>query len=40
MIYDYDMQFPVGKVDKENKLDGNIYIIEHVIDIPDFKIYE
>jgi SNF2 family DNA or RNA helicase len=45
IVYDYEMQFPVGKVDKDLngnaiKLDNETYIIGDVIDIPDFKIYE
>ena len=45
IVYDYDKDFPVGKVDKdlegnEIKLDGSTYVITTLIDIPEFKIYE
>jgi hypothetical protein len=44
VVYDFDLQFPVGKVDKDLngnaiKLDNETYVIGDVIDIPDFKIY-
>jgi len=44
MIYDYDLQFPVGKVERDDKgqavkLDNETYVIGDVIDIPEFKIY-
>ena len=44
IIYDYDMKFPVGKIDKDInnnpiKLDNEIYVIGDVIDIPEFKLY-
>lgn len=44
VVYDYDMQFPVGKVDKDLngnpiKLDNETYIIGDVIEIPEFKLY-
>ena len=44
IVYDYDMLFPVGKVDKDLnnnaiKLDNETYIIGDVIDIPEFKLY-
>ena len=44
IIYDYDMKFPVGKIDKDLnnnpiKLDNEIYIIGDIIDIPEFKLY-
>lgn len=45
VIYDYDLNFPVGKVLKDENnnyvmLDSNTYIIGDVIDIPKFSIYE
>ena len=40
MIYDYDLQFPVGKIDKDLKLDGETYVIGDIIDVPEFKIYD
>jgi SNF2 family DNA or RNA helicase len=44
VVYDYDMLYPIGKVDKdlnnnEIKLDNETYIIGDVIDIPEFKLY-
>ena len=44
IVYDYDMLFPVGKIDKDlnnnsMKLDNETYIIGDVIDIPEFKLY-
>jgi SNF2 family DNA or RNA helicase len=44
MVYDYEMHFPVGRVEKNIngtsvKLDNETYIINDIIDIPDFKIY-
>jgi len=44
MIYDYDLQFPVGKVEldesgKPVKIDNDTFVIGDVIDIPEFKIY-
>ena len=45
MIYDFDLYFPIGKVDKDTngnsiKLDNETYVIGDVIDIPEFKIYD
>ena len=44
MIYDYDLQFPIGKVERDEKgeavkIDNETYVIGDVIDIPEFKIY-
>jgi len=44
MVYDYELYYPVGKIDKDVngnsiKLDNDNYIIGDVIDIPEFKIY-
>jgi SNF2 family DNA or RNA helicase len=44
VVYDYDMLYPIGKVDKDLnnnkiKLDNETYIIGDVIDIPEFKLY-
>jgi superfamily II DNA or RNA helicase len=44
MIYDNDLHFAVGKVEKDLngnsiKLDNDTYIINDIIDIPEFKIY-
>jgi hypothetical protein len=44
MVYDYDLFFPVGKIEKDNnnnyvKLDNETYVIGYSIDIPEFKIY-
>jgi SNF2 family DNA or RNA helicase len=45
MVYDYELEFPVGRVEKDSnnipvKLDNETYVIGEVIDIPDFKIYQ
>ena len=45
IVYDVDSDFPVGKIEINNdgnevKLDNDIYIIDTLIDIPEFKIYE
>jgi hypothetical protein len=44
VIYDYNSSYPVGKISKDmndnfEKLDNDIYIIDNVIDIPEFKIF-
>lgn len=44
VVYDYDLNFPVGKVDKDEngqykKLDNDTYIIEQTIEIPKFELY-
>ena len=44
-VYDNDLDYPIGKVGKDSsgnymKLDKDIYIMEHVINIPIFKLYE
>ena len=43
-VYDYELNYPVGKIDvddngNENKLDNNTYIISKIINIPNFTIY-
>jgi hypothetical protein len=45
VVYDYELNFPVGKILKDNDnnfemLDSNIYIISEIINIPNFKIYD
>jgi superfamily II DNA or RNA helicase len=44
VVYDYELDFPIGKVLKDNtgqfnKLDKNTYIVEDIIKIPVFKYY-
>ena len=44
VVYDYNLDFPIGKVKKDNndlfnKLDKSIYIVEDLINIPIFKLY-
>ena len=44
-VYDNDLDYPIGKVGKDSsgnymKLDKDIYIMENVINIPIFKLYE
>jgi hypothetical protein len=45
VVYDLDLNFPVGRIDKDTnnnfiKLDNEIYIIVDVINIPEFKLYD
>ena len=44
VVYDNELDYPIGKVGKDSngnymKLDKDIYIMEHVINIPIFKLY-
>ena len=44
IVYDYELHFPIGKIEKDLnnnplKLDNEIYIIGNIIDIPEFKLY-
>ena len=44
VVYDYDLDFPIGKVKKDengifNKLDKSTYIVENLINIPLFKLF-
>jgi superfamily II DNA or RNA helicase len=44
VVYDYDMNYPIGKINKDNegnfnKLDKDTYIIDQVIKIPVFKLF-
>ena len=45
VVYDYEQNYAVGKIEKdnegnENKLDSDTYIISIVIDIPTFKLFD
>jgi hypothetical protein len=45
VVYDLELNFPVGRVEKDVndnfiKLDNEIYIIGDVINIPEFKLYD
>jgi superfamily II DNA or RNA helicase len=45
IVYDFDLNYPVGKLSKDNNnnfilLENDIYIISEIIDIPNFKIYD
>jgi superfamily II DNA or RNA helicase len=45
IVYDFDSDYPIGKVDKDDggneiKLDNETYIITTLIDIPEFKLYD
>ena len=45
VVYDNDLDYPIGKIGKDNmgnylKLDKDVYIMDKVINIPIFKIYE
>jgi hypothetical protein len=44
IVYDYVLNYPVGKIDKDENgqlklLENDIYIIGDIIDIPDVKLY-
>jgi superfamily II DNA or RNA helicase len=44
VVYDNELDYPIGKIGKDSngnylKLDKDIYIMEHVINIPIFKLY-
>lgn len=44
VIYDYDLNFPIGKiaVDEnglQNKIDNDTYLIDKIIYVPSFKLY-
>ena len=44
IVYDYVLNYPVGKIDKDENgqlklLENDIYIIGDIIDIPDLKLY-
>ena len=44
VVYDLELNYPIGKVEKDldgnpNKLDNDTYIIDTLIDIPEFKLY-
>jgi hypothetical protein len=45
VVYDYNLDFPIGMVEKDAsgnyvKLDKDVYIMNKVINIPLFKLYE
>ena len=45
VVYDIDLNHPIGKVDKDDngqykKIDSDTYIIDHTINIPKFEIYD
>jgi hypothetical protein len=44
VVYDYDLSYPVGKISKDDSMnpimfENSIYIIDNLIDIPKFKLY-
>jgi hypothetical protein len=44
IIYDYELNYPVGKISLDDngeqiKIDNETYLIENLIDIPEFKLY-
>lgn len=44
IVYDYDLNYPVGRIDKDENgnfimLENDIYIIKDVIEIPSFELY-
>jgi hypothetical protein len=45
VVYDYESDFPIGRINKDDngqfkKLDQNTYIVENVVNVPMFKLYE
>ena len=45
IVYDYEKDYPIGKVEKDDngneiKLDNETYVISTLIEIPEFKLYE
>ena len=45
VVYDFTLNYPVGKLDKDENnqyrlLENDIYIIGDVIDIPEIKLYD
>jgi hypothetical protein len=45
VVYDYKLDYPIGMVERDvngsfTKLDKDTYIIDRVINIPQFKLYE
>ena len=45
IVYDFESDYPIGKVDRDDgnneiKLDNETYIITTLIDIPEFKLYD
>ena len=44
-VYDYQLDYPIGKISKDDsgnyiKLDKDVYIMDNVINIPIFKLYD
>jgi superfamily II DNA or RNA helicase len=45
VVYDFELDYPIGKIGKDDmnnyiKLDNDVYIMDHVINIPIFKLYD
>ena len=45
VVYDYDLNYPIGKISKgehniPKKLNKDTYIVDNVINIPIFKLYD
>ena len=45
VVYDYELDYPIGKIGKDNNgnlmmLENDVYIIDEVIDIPKIKLYD
>ena len=45
VVYDYEMDFPIGRVNRDNggnfkKLDKKTYIVENIVNVPIFKLYQ
>lgn len=44
VVYDYELNYPIGKLSKDEKnnfimLENGVYIINNIIDIPNFNLY-
>lgn len=45
VVYDLELNYPIGKVEKDENgnfvmLDGNVYVVGEIIDIPKMKLYD
>ncbi len=44
VVYDFELNYPIGRVNKDDngqfiKLESDVYVIENIISIPEFKLY-
>lgn len=40
VVYDYDLNYPVGKITTNKKLNNKTYVIDIKINIPEFKLFD